>query len=558
MTAAGVLRDGREPGSLPFAMRTSETDPLRIDAVAVPGGGAVGLTICPGKKQPVATTGPWDRDLDLDLDRLAAGGWSVLVTLMEPEELLRRVNVPPERIESGAAARGIEWHFLPIEDVSVPDAAFERLWLLSGPRLRRTLGGGGRIAVHCRGGLGRSGLVASRLLVEIGWSPDEALAAVRAARPGAVETDAQERHVLGARRPPDGRPLDRAVACLVAGAAGDALGAPVEFNRLADIRRQFGPQGVTGHLPDGRGVARITDDTQMLMFTAEGLVRAFLHDDPDPAAAVWRAYRRWLRTQTGPRGGAPDGWLLEQPDLWSRRAPGNTCLGALMSGRMGTFAAPLNRSKGCGGIMRVAPVGLVADRIGDTAAVFALGTATAVATHGHPSGYLPAGFFAAVIAQVAAGAGLSAALDDATEVLRRHEGHEETLAAVGAARRLAAGRPPEPDEIAALGEGWVGEEALAIALFCVLAQPDPRAAILLAANHDGDTDSTAAIAGNLIGAMHGPAALPPDLWRPLELLHPLIEIATDLAAGSADLGRYPRGGAEGAASAAGEAPRAGR
>lgn len=511
--------------------KTSETDPLRIDRAGTPGGGAIGLTICPGKKDPHSSSGPWDRSLPADLDRIADAGATALVTLMESDELAR-LGASAADLERGARERRLEWYHLPIVDVHVPGPDFERLWLLAGPRLRARLARGELVVVHCRGGLGRSGTIAGRLLAEMGVAPDAALRCVRAARPGAVETEAQERHVLATRpAPPPGSLLDRLVGSLVAGAAGDALGAPVEFYPLDEIRARHGPAGVTGHLPDRHGIARITDDTQMTMFTADGLIRAFA-DGKDPAESVWRAYLRWLRTQFGDRDDdrrPDDGWLMDCEALWSQRAPGSTCIGGLRTGRMGTPDEPLNHSKGCGGVMRVAPVGFVAGRLGSTEAVFDLGVATAAATHGHPSGYLPAGFAAATIAELVAGRELPAALDAAEAILGTRRGHEATLAAVRQARDLARDASGIPEEIADLGEGWTGEEALAIALFSVLATGDPRAALLLAVNHDGDTDSTGAIAGNLVGAAAGAGAIPPDLWRPLELLHPLLRLATELA-----------------------------
>ena len=165
-----------------------------------------------------------------------------------------------------------------------------------------------------------------------------------------------------------------------------------------------------------------------------------------------------------------DGWLVGLPELHACRAPGGTCLSALAAQRAGTVEEPLNDSKGCGGVMRIAPVGLLAPR--DRA--FSLGVEVAALTHGHPSGYLAAGFLAALIAAIRDGEPLGTALDGATVELERHQRAEETHAAISGARRLADAGAPSAERVESLGGGWVAEEALAIALYAVLATELPR------------------------------------------------------------------------------------
>jgi len=172
---------------------TSDRNPLRIDAVAVPGRpGEIGMTLCPGKKDPYAKFGAWDRDLQADLLAIRRWGASAIVSLMEHREFWL-LGVPEFEAKVSADFR---WLWLPIPDGGVPDEEFERRWAEAGPELHRRLAAGERVLIHCRAGLGRTGLVASRLLVEAGSTPLRALNAVRQARPGTVETLPQEQYVL--------------------------------------------------------------------------------------------------------------------------------------------------------------------------------------------------------------------------------------------------------------------------------------------------------------------------------------------------------------------------
>ena len=135
-------------------------------------------------------SGAWDRDLALDLDAIRDWGAAAVVTLLEPKELtLLRV----ERLGEEVLRRNMLWFHLPIVDVSIPDEQFEQKWDVAGEELRSILRGGSDVLVHCRGGLGRAGTIAARLLIELGMEPKTAIARVRAVRPGAIETSDQER-----------------------------------------------------------------------------------------------------------------------------------------------------------------------------------------------------------------------------------------------------------------------------------------------------------------------------------------------------------------------------
>jgi hypothetical protein len=172
-----------------ISARTSLSHPIQIAEVrASPAHGRIGITFCPGKHDPLASTGAWARDLALDLDAIAAWGARLLLTLVEPAELAA-LRVP--HLGSEVQRRGIEWRHLPIADFSVPTEAFERQWQTDGRQIRVLLRGGADVLVHCKGGLGRAGMIAARLLVELGIAPDDAIREVRCARKGAIETPSQ-------------------------------------------------------------------------------------------------------------------------------------------------------------------------------------------------------------------------------------------------------------------------------------------------------------------------------------------------------------------------------
>lgn len=322
--------------------------------------------------------------------------------------------------------------------------------------------------------------------------------------------------------------------CLLGGAVGDALGAPVEFLSMPEIIQQFGPRGIRDLATAYGRVGAITDDTQMTLFTAEGLIRAAVRHETkgicDIASVVHHAYLRWLRTQgeTSTREAIPlgmDGWLIGLLPLWSRRAPGNTCLHSLREARHFGDRA-VNESKGCGGVMRIAPIGLV-DRAGDA---FELGSQVAALTHGHPSGSLSAGFLAYLIRRIVRGDSLQDAISTAKEALTTHPNHEEVLSAVEAAERYAAARDLDALRDERLGEGWVAEEALAISVYCSLLHGSFEEAVIAAVNHSGDSDSTGAITGNICGALYGVDSLPERWIEGLELRKEITEIADDLTA----------------------------
>ncbi|GAA2744512.1 ADP-ribosylglycohydrolase family protein [Kitasatospora cinereorecta] len=319
---------------------------------------------------------------------------------------------------------------------------------------------------------------------------------------------------------------DRVRGSLLGGALGDALGWPVEFLRLDDIRSRFGPYGLTDLAAAGRG-GEVTDDTQMTLFTAEGLLRG---GTPE---SVRQAYQRWLLTQrlSGPER-RPDGWLLAQPFLYASRAPGNACLSGLTGHPRYEPAIPFGlrgrvnpESKGCGTVMRSAPFGLVG--LGVRRA-FEFAAECAQQTHGHPTGYLAAGAFAALVERLATGTELRRAVEETIVQTAEYRRSEETVTALRRAVKVADAGPATAAAVEQVGLGWIAEECLAMAVYCALAGADARQALVLSVNHSGDSDSTGAVCGNLVGAMYGVGGLPPEWLAVVEGREVIRQVADDL------------------------------
>jgi ADP-ribosylglycohydrolase len=319
--------------------------------------------------------------------------------------------------------------------------------------------------------------------------------------------------------------IDKYTGCLLGGAIGDAMGAPIEFLTLQQIRSIYGQHGITDYVefPDHTG--EFTDDTQMTLFTSEALLRACHRSMIKGIGGALtniahQSYLRWLHTQhTGIDAGnmnmaklVETGWLVQEKGLYKRRSPGNTCIMSLSSGVAGSIEHPINNSKGCGTIMRSAPVGLMF--FGDAKQSFQVACELSAITHGHPTGYLSAGFFASVISDLSVGVQLIEAIHHAKEILKKWKRCEETLHAVEAALDLfdktkANKADLAPETVEKLGQGWVAEEALSIALYSsLLFEDDFENGILFSVNHSGDSDSTGSITGNILGLINGIKTIP--------------------------------------------------
>ena len=339
--------------------------------------------------------------------------------------------------------------------------------------------------------------------------------------------------------------------CLLAGAVGDALGAPIEMMSLSKIRNQFGERGLTDLAPAYGRIGSITDDTQMTLFTAEGLLRAVARYNDrgicNPQSVIKRSYLRWLMTQ----GEEPpedeisllnpeSSWLFQMPELHAIRLPGTTCLRSLREPSRKIDEASLvakNNSKGCGGVMRVAPVGLFFAGHGSIPKEnpevfvqqdFSFAGDISLLTHGHPLSTQSSGAMAALVHLLVCGKSFPEALSIVKNLLTRNDNGMVVWNLLERARDLAASDLPPMEAIKKLGEGWVAEEALAIATYSCCRGSTLEEALLIAVNHDGDSDSTGSIAGNLMGAWRGMEAIPRRWLEKLELMEVIRGVADDL------------------------------
>ena len=337
------------------------------------------------------------------------------------------------------------------------------------------------------------------------------------------------------------RDYNKIAGCLLGGAAGDALGYAIEFDDEKTIFSKYGEAGIQNFdLDFTSGEAIISDDTQMTLFTAEGILLA---DNPyiykDFIYGVFEAYQDWYRTQMFRMHPSKKIWLSDIPELNQRRAPGNTCLSALGSGKFGGIDEPINNSKGCGGVMRVAPIGLfysqdklsidVIDRFGASAAAL---------THGHPMGYISAAGLVHIVnlAVYKPEMSLKEIVDDMIEKVPALFIDEAAGFCIKfqdlmrKAVKLAEEKEVNDlDAIYQLGEGWVGEETLAIAIYCALRhENDFDKALTASVNHRGDSDSTGSVTGNILGAYLGLQTIPEKYLKNLELRKTIMMVAERL------------------------------
>ena len=338
---------------------------------------------------------------------------------------------------------------------------------------------------------------------------------------------------------------DRIRGSLVGGAIGDALGYPVEFiYSFGSIQKRYGERGITRlDTNSGQaGKAVISDDTQMTLFTANGMLNAKRLGLPWKTS-ITHAYVEWYLTQAYEKSSYfNDCWIAQIPELNKHRAPGNTCMSALRAIYAGS--EPRNNSKGCGGVMRIAPIPLYAavdGRMGIEDADLLAGDAAEV-THLHPLGFVSAALMAHVIYRLACDKeptpdAMKSYILEGVEAMRQlysqYPGDVERMAELSEkAIRLTGNGKTDLENVGELGQGWVGEEALAISLYCALKHFDSfEDALIAAVNHGGDSDSTGAVTGNILGAAVGYEAIPQFFKDDLELHDVILHMADDLYKG---------------------------
>lgn len=341
---------------------------------------------------------------------------------------------------------------------------------------------------------------------------------------------------------------DRIRGSLIGGAIGDALGYAVEFDSYGAITHLYGQEGIRrydthrnwGGYDGSDGKALISDDTQMTLFTACGILNA-VKTGRQVNHSICSAYLEWYHTQTDKASMKPhDCWIKTLPEMNQRRAPGNTCMSALYA--ISNDREPHNNSKGCGGVMRVAPIalyGLGEGRFSDIEEMDKVAASAAEMTHQHPLGYIPAALMVHVVYRLATDDAptrdaLVAYVEEGLAMLDRlfsnHTGDMDYMRMlVKKAFTFAASDLPDHEAIELIGGGWVGDEALAIALYCAAKYFDDfEKAMIAAVNHSGDSDSTGAITGNILGAVLGYEALPDFYKKDLELHDVILAVADDL------------------------------
>lgn len=336
---------------------------------------------------------------------------------------------------------------------------------------------------------------------------------------------------------------DKYVGCLVGGAAGDALGYPVEFLSDLSIVSAYGNRGIT-EFNLNNGVALFSDDTQMTLFTACGLLNAEAHyngtfNKDGYLKHIADSYSDWLKTQCSCEITQSNTWLANIKGLHNSREPGQTCIDAIskfQNNIFGSIEKPINNSKGCGGLMRVAPIALWGTTKGLSCEEIALMAAKAAAlTHGHELGYVPAAAFTHIISTLITHQGsdlysaVRASLECTEKLFTKTDETEYFIFLINRALELSSSGKNDFFCFGRLGKGWVAEETLAISVYCALKYSDNfEKAIISSVNHSGDSDSTGSVTGNILGAYLGINAIPPKFKTNLELYPLITAIAEDL------------------------------
>ncbi|MGY6282645.1 ADP-ribosylglycohydrolase family protein [Methylorubrum extorquens] len=447
--------------------------------------GEIGVTFCPGKVQTDSATGIWHRDLATDMTAISDWGATALVTLIEGHEI-EALRVGGLEVE--CRRHGIEWLHLPIPDVSAPTDEFEAAWVTVGEGVRSRLRNGFNVVVHCKGGLGRAGTIAARLLVELGADPEEAIQRVREARLGAIETVEQERHVHGIGPIPERLPSttidairDRALGALVGLAVGDAIGTTVEFRH----RGTFDPvTDMVGGGPFDLRPGEWTDDTSMALALSESLIACGGLDERD----LLRRFLRWFHDGEN----SVKGYCFDI---------GNATAAALRAfyetGDIHAASAD-PRNGGNGSIMRLAPVAVRLwndpDKLRDAA------RQQSATTHPASEPVDASEALAMILANAIQGMPL-------TDLLSASYGPYTPKV-----QSIVDGSWRGKHRDAIRSSGYVIDTLEAALWACAASSGSFEQSVLRAVNLGDDADSVGAVAGQIAGAFYGLSGIP-ERWR---------------------------------------------
>lgn len=315
--------------------------------------------------------------------------------------------------------------------------------------------------------------------------------------------------------------IDQLAGCLLGGALGDALGYPVEFEKVSQMSQDHDFDKIVDKLI-------VSDDTQMTLFTANALLL-----DGNLRINTWNCYQDWLETQfkqgKSELSHRPISWLMEYPEMYASREPGRTCLMTLMRGIPGDLNEPINQSKGCGALMRVAPLAFI-----DREDLYLVAIENSALTHGHQMSHIASAALVGLLRYISEGETLCDSVSLMRQDIKRiFMGSLEVKVFDDLLQQAIFASEKDFDDmeiISRLGEGWVAEETLAIALYCSLKYSnDLKKALRVAVLHDGDSDSTGSVTGQMLGTLLGAKKLPQEEIKRLDLLEPLMKMIERLS-----------------------------
>ena len=230
--------------------------------------------------------------------------------------------------------------------------------------------------------------------------------------------------------------------------------------------------------------------------------------------------------------------LADFPEMYEVRSPGILSLSALRKGGDGSFDRPINDSSDSSGLVRVVPAGLIFDRSKEkelsvsTDDVIELAARIAALTQGNPLGFVPAAALAEIVSSLTFGlvSDIKTAVTSTMEKIRYHFGDDEDvnhfLKLIDKAIGLAESDLSDREAIPLLGEGWDADEAVAIAVFCSIRHSDDfEEGLIASVNHRGNSNSTGAVTGSILGAGLGYENIPDKFTKKLELRKMILEFA---------------------------------